>query len=280
MSYDLMLFEPSDAPKNKDEFEKWFTAQTKWGEGHDYNDPSITSPTLRAWFDEMRKTYPPLNGPFALSDEDFDKLTAEEEARATDYSIGKSVIYCAFAWSVAEKAARTVLRTAALHGVGVYDLSSGRIFYPKKQDVQTVQVTYSDEVYEGTSTLTLYEALELFDGMAWGKDSFLYFSMNKSQLFQIRAHRASGDQLTMEFTEMTGRDSFLQKQADKEVCREMLYEVFGKNHIEPTLQNGFAEMSVSKQNESMNKTIKTIVLIVSAAIIIGIIAYMMYVVFS
>jgi len=36
MSYDLIVFEKSKAPKTKAEFMKWYETQTKWSEEHDY----------------------------------------------------------------------------------------------------------------------------------------------------------------------------------------------------------------------------------------------------
>jgi len=132
-----MVFEPSAAPKDKAAFEAWYSEQVKWSEGHSYNDPSVTSPALQSWFDDMRKNYPPMNGPFAMSNEEWDKLDSESQAYVTDYSIGKFIIYAGFRWSVADEAEKSALRAADLHGVGLYDVSgNGRILFPKEQDVQ------------------------------------------------------------------------------------------------------------------------------------------------
>jgi hypothetical protein len=40
MSYDLMVFDQSRAPKDKQEFLQWFQEVTSWAEDFDYNDPS------------------------------------------------------------------------------------------------------------------------------------------------------------------------------------------------------------------------------------------------
>jgi len=71
------------------EFVKWFKHQTEWSESHDYNDPEAPSAPLRAWFSEMIVTYPPMNGPLASDDPD--------DPCVTDYSLGRCLIYAAFA---------------------------------------------------------------------------------------------------------------------------------------------------------------------------------------
>ncbi|HTF71722.1 MAG TPA: hypothetical protein VK638_54555 [Edaphobacter sp.] len=118
MSYDLMVFEPDAAPKYHQKFLDWYFGQTKWYEGHSYSDPAITSHRLRNWFLEISDTFPPLNGVTAE-----DELP-EDEASATDYSIGQQIIYAAFAWSKAANAYDTVFNLSAKHGVGFFDVSS------------------------------------------------------------------------------------------------------------------------------------------------------------
>jgi len=109
MSYDLMVFEPEAAPKDYYGFLGWCAEQTKWNEGHSYNDPSVTSARLRAWFLDVIRLFPPLNGVFA------EKELPEDEVTAADYSIGTQMIYIAFAWSNAELAYQTTLDLAAKH---------------------------------------------------------------------------------------------------------------------------------------------------------------------
>ena len=103
MSYDLMVFDPSAAPSEHSDFMDWYDQQTEWDEDHGYNNPDVTTPALRAWFLEMIRAFPPLNGPYASSDDD---------PTVTDYSVGNSVIYAAFAWSVAEQAYKTMFALA------------------------------------------------------------------------------------------------------------------------------------------------------------------------
>ncbi len=118
MSYDLMVFEPEAAPKTHSEFIDWYFVQTKWREGHSYSDPAVTSHRLRNWLSDIAKSFPPLNG--GTSDEEL----PEDEASATDYSIGLQIIYACFAWSKADTSYQTAFDLAAKHGLGFFNVSS------------------------------------------------------------------------------------------------------------------------------------------------------------
>jgi hypothetical protein len=124
MSYDLMVFSPDIAPRTRPEFINWYHEETKWAEGHSYNDPIVTSDNLKSWFMEMIKTFPAMNGPYAVDDPDDDCIT--------DYCIGKDVIYVTFAWSIAEKAYPIMKEVAEKHKVGFFDASAndGDILFP------------------------------------------------------------------------------------------------------------------------------------------------------
>jgi hypothetical protein len=127
MSYDLVVFEPSVAPTDREQFREWFDAQTEWTEEHGYNDPSIPSLALRNWYQAILAKYPNLQNP-DLSDDEIDLPTV------TDYSLGGSVICCAFRWTIAEQAYDDVRRLAVEHHVGFYDVSGdegdGEIYFP------------------------------------------------------------------------------------------------------------------------------------------------------
>ena len=103
MSYDLMVFAPEAAPKGREAFMEWYDEQSEWEEEHSYDNPEVSTPALRAWFLEMIQSYPAMNGPFSSDDLPVD------EASVTDYSVGRSVIYAAFAWSKAEQAYEAML---------------------------------------------------------------------------------------------------------------------------------------------------------------------------
>ena len=72
----------------------------------------------------MIKHYPPMNGPLRSDDAD--------DPKVTDYSVGKSVIYSAFAWSEAESAFKTMFSLAEKHKIGFFDVSSsdGGVWLP------------------------------------------------------------------------------------------------------------------------------------------------------
>jgi len=124
MSYDLMVFDPVAPPKDRDGFMRWYDHQTKWSEGHDYLSPAVSTPELHAWFLDMIKEYPPIEGPYASDDDDGPGLAS--------YSAGKSLIYVCFAWPEAENAYNSVFRLAKQHQVGFFDASAtnGQVWLP------------------------------------------------------------------------------------------------------------------------------------------------------
>ena len=131
MSYDLMVFEKTKAPKTRKEFLAWYEKQTEWGEDHDYQTISVSSPALQNWFLEMKETFPPMNGEYAP---DFELLDEDEDldSHVTDYSIGREVIYAAFSWSAAKEAYELTRKLAQKHDVGFFDVSEneGDIILP------------------------------------------------------------------------------------------------------------------------------------------------------
>jgi hypothetical protein len=64
-----------------------------------------------------------MNGPYA---------SKEDSPKVTDYSVGRSVVYAAFAWSEAEQAFKTMFSLAQKHGVGFFDVSAsnGSVWVP------------------------------------------------------------------------------------------------------------------------------------------------------
>ncbi|MYM67076.1 hypothetical protein GTP45_09570 [Pseudoduganella sp. FT55W] len=126
MSFDLMVFEPSAAPRTRAEFMRWYQEQAEWSEDHSYDDPAVTSPALQNWFAEMIQYFPPLNGPLAVGDDRVDDLTV------TDHCIGRNVIYSAFRWDAANEAFDKMRELAIKHGVGFFHASDdeGEILFP------------------------------------------------------------------------------------------------------------------------------------------------------
>jgi hypothetical protein len=118
MSYDLLVFQPGKAPREREAFLSWWGKTAEWSEDHGYDDPNVSTPQLKAWFLEMIEPYPAMNGPFSSEE------LPEDDAAVTDYSVGKEAIYAAFAWSKAEAAYTQVFNLAAKHQLGFFDASS------------------------------------------------------------------------------------------------------------------------------------------------------------
>lgn len=122
-----MVFDPGHAPSERKAFLAWWQQVSQWSEeGHDYNNPDLTTAALRTWFMDMITEFPPMNGPYAKTE------LPEDEATATDYTIGKTVIYAGFAWSKSEQAAEAVARFAQRHKLGIFGVSSpdGQVYMP------------------------------------------------------------------------------------------------------------------------------------------------------
>ena len=126
MSYDLMVFDKSKAPKFYGDFLEWMSEKTRWEEDRDYDSVAGTSLQLVSWFMETKETFPPLNGEYSLSDEEA-FATIEIENHLTDYSIGSEMIYAAIGWSVAEEADLFMSQLAEKHGLGCYNPQTGEI---------------------------------------------------------------------------------------------------------------------------------------------------------
>jgi hypothetical protein len=84
---------------------------------------------------EMKETFPPMNGPEAPTDEEIDNM--ENDSYLTDYSIGREIIYAAFAWSLAEEAYEKMKSLALKHGVGFFNVSEndGEIIFPDGTEI-------------------------------------------------------------------------------------------------------------------------------------------------
>ena len=124
MSYDLMVFEKTKAPVTRNEFIAWYEKQTEWSEDHDYQNISVSSPSLKNWFMEMIKKFPPMNGEYSPNLDPLDEAEAEDlERHSVDYSIGRDMIYAAFSWLVAEEAYEQMRSLAQKYGVGFFDVS-------------------------------------------------------------------------------------------------------------------------------------------------------------
>lgn len=145
MSYDLLVFDPAVAPRERTEFMIWYEQLVKWEEDRDYNSPVGVTGNLKNFYENMREEFPPMNGPDAY---DFDQPSppipepkpkgiplgsntmsssppvAFNEALISDYCIAGNAIYIAFAWSVSDLAYNRVFNTALTTGVGFFNVSA------------------------------------------------------------------------------------------------------------------------------------------------------------
>src|SRR5690349_18562956 len=104
MSYDLMVFDADQAPRKPSAFAEWYDQVTRWDEGHDYDDPTNTSPALQAWYWDMIRTFPPMNGPNAPRDQ-----ASLSDPKVTDYACAAHAIYAAFSWQMVDLAYHSVV---------------------------------------------------------------------------------------------------------------------------------------------------------------------------
>lgn len=116
MSYYILAFDP-EATTDAD-FATWWEGQAEWSEDHDYEDPAVSTPALRAFYRQVIGPFPPMNGPDAPSDEQLDADPGLED-RTIDYTVGRQVVYGAAAWSQAEPVAQTWERLGRAYGVAI-----------------------------------------------------------------------------------------------------------------------------------------------------------------
>ena len=142
MSYDLAVFDPRQELRDPQVFYRWYDERTEWEDDLDYNDPSNLSAALRAWFDEIRAIFPPMNGPHAARSTD-----NEASENTADFTLANDIVYVAFRWPQAEIAYETCIRLAERHGVGFLDASGneGAAWFPNENGSLEVLHTAEDE---------------------------------------------------------------------------------------------------------------------------------------
>jgi hypothetical protein len=118
MSYHLLVFAPTAAPKEASAFGLWFQAQTEWPEHHDYEDPAVATLSLKAWCLDMMQRFPPRSGPYR------EELPPEDKSLLADYSIGRNIVFVAVQPSQAKAALQLARALAAQHCVGLYEASA------------------------------------------------------------------------------------------------------------------------------------------------------------
>jgi hypothetical protein len=122
MSYDLAVFDPSNAPRDVSDFGDWFFSDEN-AVGDVFNDPASTTSELRAFYLAMVQEFADYN------DDSFDPDSATDFA--TGYEIGPKTIVMEFRWTKAEQAYEKVRALSVRHGVGFFDQSGdGSIHFP------------------------------------------------------------------------------------------------------------------------------------------------------
>ncbi|WP_016891308.1 hypothetical protein [Mycobacteroides abscessus] len=117
MSYDIFAFDPAKAPSNDGELMLWYAEQAEWSEPHSYSDDSVTTPALSAFYRDMIKAFPPMNGPHAQDTDDAD----------TGYCIGYGIVYVTFRWARADDALSKFLSLGIKHKVGICEVSESPV---------------------------------------------------------------------------------------------------------------------------------------------------------
>lgn len=113
MSYDLMVFDPDLAPQ-KSKIADWHRNAMEEDESDSSFDPAtLKSIRLRAFYDDMRVSFPAMNGPDQTEDFENDQVTG--------YSFYPEFIYMDFRWTASEAASKAVLNLAEKHGLGLFD---------------------------------------------------------------------------------------------------------------------------------------------------------------
>lgn len=118
MSFDMLVFDPSSAPRVPKHFRSWFDKKTEWRDDYDYNEPTNCGADLQRWLLALVGEFPALNGPLAPADDG-----GSDGKSWADYTIGEDFIYASFPWTQAERAYERTHFLAKECGVGVFDVS-------------------------------------------------------------------------------------------------------------------------------------------------------------
>ena len=128
MSYDILIFEP-DAVTDED-FPQWWAQVSRWEEPRDYNTTEGSTPSIRAFYRDLIRAFPPFNGPDALSDAELEERE-EQGLPVADYTIGADYIYIGVGWSDANALVKIVGQMAWTQRLAVaYVSEDSSIFRP------------------------------------------------------------------------------------------------------------------------------------------------------
>lgn len=125
MSYDIMIIDRHPRFKDSKEFLEWYDDVIEWKEDLDYDDCEHATPHLKEWYMKMKDIVRPMNGKYALSDEEIDRCLD------ADYAIAREGIMMAMGYSEADKICEIAFKLAKEYGLSYYDISgSNELYYP------------------------------------------------------------------------------------------------------------------------------------------------------
>ena len=129
MSYDILIFEP-DSATDEDFPQWWEQVVSQWGEPYDFSTIDGSTPAIRSFYRDIIRTFPPINGPDALTEEELEEREAEGLPVA-DYTIGADFIYVSVGWSDADTLVKIAGQMAWTQRLAVaYVSEGGSIFRP------------------------------------------------------------------------------------------------------------------------------------------------------
>ena len=129
MSYDILIFEP-DSATDEDFPQWWEQVVSQWGEPYDFSTIDGSTPAIRSFYRDIIRTFPPINGPDALSDAELEERE-EQGLPVADYTIGADYIYVSVGWSDADTLVKIAGQMAWTQRLAVaYVSEGGSIFRP------------------------------------------------------------------------------------------------------------------------------------------------------
>ena len=105
MSYDILIFEP--AAVSDEEFPQWWEQVSQWEEPRDYDTTDGSTPAIRSFYRDLIRSFPPFNGPDALSEEELEERE-DKGLPVAEYTIGADHIYISVGWSGANALVKIV----------------------------------------------------------------------------------------------------------------------------------------------------------------------------
>lgn len=130
--------------KDSKEFLEWYDDVIEWKEDLDYDDCEHATPRLKEWYMKMKDIVRPMNGKYALSDEEIDRCLD------ADYCIAREGIYMAMGYSEADKICEIAFKLAKEYGLSYYDITgSNELYYPDGSSLFVFPQQEDNEVLNG-----------------------------------------------------------------------------------------------------------------------------------